>query len=106
MAQINSSGVFIELVAAVLLVVAFFLAATRGPDVVLETQGRGDGRDLGYLGAFLAASIASLYVMYGFDTASSLGRGDQGPAQQRAEGDPARADRLVRHRRADPARRA
>jgi urea carboxylase system permease len=79
MAQINSSGVFIELVAAVLLVIAFFLAATRGPDVVLETQGRGDGRDLGYLGAFLAASIASLYVMYGFDTASSLGEETKDP---------------------------
>jgi urea carboxylase system permease len=73
MAQINSTGVFIELVAAVLLVIAFFILATRGPGVVLETQGRGDGRNLGYLGAFLAASLASAYVMYGFDTASSLG---------------------------------
>jgi urea carboxylase system permease len=73
MAQINSTGVFIELVAAVLLVLAFLVAAERGPDVVLETQGRGDGRNLGYLGAFLAASLASAYVMYGFDTASSLG---------------------------------
>jgi urea carboxylase system permease len=73
MAQINSTGVFIELVAAVLLVIAFLVAATRGPDVVFETQGTGDGRNLGYLGAFLAASLASAYVMYGFDTASSLG---------------------------------
>jgi len=73
MAQINSTGVFIELIAAVLLVLAFLVAAERGPDVVLETQGRGDGRNLGYLGAFLAASLASAYVMYGFDTASSLG---------------------------------
>jgi urea carboxylase system permease len=73
MAQINSTGVFIELVAAVLLVLAFLVAAERGPDVVLETQGRGDGQNLGYLGAFLAASLASAYVMYGFDTASSLG---------------------------------
>ncbi len=28
---------------------------------------------MGYLGAFFIASLASLYVMYGFDTASSLG---------------------------------
>ena len=43
------------------------------PDVVFETQGTGEGHDWGYLGAFLAASLASAYVMYGFDTASSLG---------------------------------
>src|SRR5919112_1096787 len=73
MAQINSTGVFIELVAAVLLVVAFLVSAKRGPHVVLETHGTGAGRNLGYLGAFLAASLASAYVMYGFDTASSLG---------------------------------
>jgi urea carboxylase system permease len=73
MARINSTGVFIELVAAVLLVIAFFVSATRGPGVVFETHGTGDAHNLGYLGAFLAASLASAYVMYGFDTASSLG---------------------------------
>ena len=35
--------------------------------------------DLGYLGAFLAASLASAYVMYGFDTASSLGEESLNP---------------------------
>jgi urea carboxylase system permease len=79
MARINSTGVFIELVAAVLLVIGLLVSATRGPDVVLETQGRGDGQSLGYLGAFLAASVASLYVMYGFDTASSLGEETKDP---------------------------
>ena len=73
MARINSTGVFIELVAAVLLVVAFLVAIKRGPGIVLETNGTGAGHDFGYLGAFLAASLASAYVMYGFDTASSLG---------------------------------
>jgi amino acid transporter len=33
----------------------------------------GAGHPLGYLGAFLVAALASAYVMYGFDTASSLG---------------------------------
>jgi len=41
--------------------------------VVLHSQGHGADWKLGYLGAFLAASLASTYVMYGFDTASSLG---------------------------------
>jgi urea carboxylase system permease len=79
MAQINSSGVFIELIAAILLIVALAVNITRGPDVVMETQGKGADWQLGYLGAFLAASLASAYVMYGFDTASSLGEESHNP---------------------------
>ncbi|WP_020671884.1 APC family permease [Amycolatopsis nigrescens] len=73
MARINSAGVAIELIFAVLLVI--FLAAhfTRGPEVVTETLGTGANHSTGYLGAFLIAAIASSYVMYGFDTAASLG---------------------------------
>ncbi|RJQ70155.1 amino acid permease [Pseudonocardiaceae bacterium YIM PH 21723] len=73
MARINSAGVFIELVFAVLLVVLLAANITRGPEVVTETLGTGDAHDSGYLGAFLIAAIASSYVMYGFDTAASLG---------------------------------
>ena len=79
MARINSTGVFIELIAAVLLILLLAVNITRGPDVLFETQGTGDGRDWGYLGAFLAASLASAYVMYGFDTASSLGEETKDP---------------------------
>jgi urea carboxylase system permease len=79
MSRINSTGVFIELIAACLLVVLLLANVTRGPGVVFETQGRGADWDLGYLGAFLAASLASLYVMYGFDTASSLGEESHDP---------------------------
>jgi urea carboxylase system permease len=73
MSRINSAGVAIELVAACLLIIAFAVHITRGPGVVFESQARGADWQLGYLGAFLAASLASAYVMYGFDTASSLG---------------------------------
>ena len=73
MARINSTGVFIELIAAVLLIILLAANITRGPDVLFETQGTGEGHEWGYFGAFLAASLASAYVMYGFDTASSLG---------------------------------
>jgi urea carboxylase system permease len=79
MATINSAGVFIELIAAVLLILALAINIKRGPDVVTQTQGRGDDWRLGYLGAFLAASLASAYVMYGFDTASSLGEESVNP---------------------------
>src|SRR5687767_2914120 len=79
MSRINSTGVFIELIAAVLLIILLAANITRGPDVLFETQGLGEGHDWGYFGAFLAASLASAYVMYGFDTASSLGEETKEP---------------------------
>lgn len=79
MARINSAGVFIELIAAVLLIVLLAANITRGPEVVMETQDTGAGHSMGYLGAFLVASLASTYVMYGFDTASSLGEESHNP---------------------------
>lgn len=72
MARLNSAGVAIELIAAVLLIGFLVAAAHHGPDVVFDTQNTGSGYSNGYMGAFLVASIASAYVMYGFDTASSL----------------------------------
>lgn len=73
MALINSVGVFVELIAAVLIAIILACNITRGPQVFLSTNGYGAGESGGYLGAFLVASLASGYVMYGFDTASSLG---------------------------------
>ena len=73
MARINSSGVFIELIAAVLIVVLLGANIERGPDIFFSSNGYGAGESMGFLGAFLIASLASGYVMYGFDTASSLG---------------------------------
>ncbi|WP_084143473.1 APC family permease [Amycolatopsis taiwanensis] len=74
MARVNSIGVFIELAAAILLIVILGVNVVRGPSVLLDTHALNESHgSAGYLGAFLVASIASAYVMYGFDTASSLG---------------------------------
>jgi urea carboxylase system permease len=73
MAMINSAGVFIELIAACLIAIILAIHTTRGPQVFFSTNGYGAGTSGGFLGAFLVASLASGYVMYGFDTASSLG---------------------------------
>ncbi len=73
MAMINSAGVFIELIAAVLIAIILALHSVRGPAVFFAMNGYGAGESGGFLGAFLVASLASGYVMYGFDTASSLG---------------------------------
>lgn len=79
MTRINSTGVAIELIAAVLLVVLLAVNAVRGPAVLADTAGTGEGRASGYVGAFLVAALASGYVMYGFDTASSLGEETRDP---------------------------
>ncbi|MFD7168311.1 APC family permease [Streptomyces violascens] len=81
MATINSAGVFIELIAAVVLVGLLAAHITRGPSAIVQTSGFGQGQTLGYFGAFLTASLASAYVMYGFDTASSLGEESIDPAR-------------------------
>ncbi|RNF86973.1 APC family permease [Streptomyces botrytidirepellens] len=81
MARINSAGVAIELVAAIVLILLLAAHFSRGPSVVLDTFGRSEGESLGYFGAFLTASLASAYVMYGFDTASSLGEESVDPGR-------------------------
>ncbi|WP_220186973.1 APC family permease [Pseudonocardia pini] len=73
MTRINSVGVFIELVAAVLIVILLAVNIVNPPSVLFDTRGLGEGMTGGYFGAFLVAALASAYVMYGFDTASSLG---------------------------------
>ncbi|WP_225821855.1 APC family permease [Streptomyces naphthomycinicus] len=81
MATINTAGVFIELIATVVLITLFAVHITRGPQVVLQTHHTGSGYSTGYLGAFLVASLASAYVMYGFDTAASLGEESLDPSR-------------------------
>jgi len=73
MTMINSAGVFIELIAACLIAIFLAVNIRRGPEVFFTLQGYSGGRGWSYLGDFLVASLASGYVMYGFDTASSLG---------------------------------
>ncbi|MCU1515325.1 MAG: amino acid permease-associated region [Pseudarthrobacter sp.] len=72
MTRINSVGVFVELIAAVLLILALGWHVVRGPEVFFTTAGFGEGHDLGFFGVFLIGAMASGYLMYGFDTASSL----------------------------------
>ncbi|MBY8885562.1 amino acid permease [Streptomyces sp. PTM05] len=72
MAKINNVGVAVELIGVTLLIVMLAIHIHRGPQVVMHTAGTGSGQSMGYLGAFLVASIMSAYVFYGFDTAGSL----------------------------------
>ena len=72
LSRINNAGVIAELIGVVLLIALLFAHVRRGPAVLLDTMGRGDGESWGYLGPALAASLMASYVLYGFDTAGTL----------------------------------
>ena len=72
MARINNVGVILELIGATLLIVLLAVHFSRGPGVVFNTLGLGEGHKWGYFGAFIIGGIMSAYVMYGFDTAGTL----------------------------------
>jgi len=50
-ALLNNIGVVVELVASVFLIIFFFAAAVRGPQVILRTEGHATGSSLGVPGA-------------------------------------------------------
>jgi urea carboxylase system permease len=70
---INNIGVTVELVGSVVLIALFLLHAQRGPGVAFDTNGTGANYQLGYLGALLVCLLLGVLVMWGFDTAGSIG---------------------------------
>lgn len=76
MALVTRTGVTIEIVGVLLVVVSLFLHARRGPAVVFETNGvqgsQNGGQGGSYLWPFLASMLMAAYVMYGFDSAAEL----------------------------------
>jgi urea carboxylase system permease len=82
LSRINNVGVFAEMAGAIVLVVLLAIRARRGVDVVLITQGKGDGLPMGYLGPFLAAALVPSFVMYGFDTAGALAEETDDPRRK------------------------
>jgi len=78
MGKITVTGVTIEIIGVVLIVVAMFIKAERSPAAaVMSTGGHGSG--LGYLPAFLASMLMAAYVMYGFDSAAELSEETKDP---------------------------
>ena len=70
---VNNIGVSVELIAVALMIVLFLVHVKRGPGVVTQTNGTGSAYHIGYLGALLVALLLGLYIMWGFDTAGSIG---------------------------------
>ena len=78
MSMINSIGVTCELVGVVLLCIALFSKAKRGPGIVLHT-GVGVGHGGGYLWSFIISGLMAAYVMVGFDSAGELSEETKNP---------------------------
>src|SRR5579863_2356830 len=79
MARINNFGVLAELIGATLLCILLLFHTHRGPQVIVHNLGLGKGHPWGYFGAFIVGGIMSAYVMYGFDTAGTLGEETNDP---------------------------
>ena len=79
MARINNFGVIAELIGASLLCILLLFHIHRGPQVIVHNLGLGKGHEWGYFGAFIVGGIMSAYVMYGFDTAGTLGEETNDP---------------------------
>ncbi|HEX2299173.1 MAG TPA: amino acid permease, partial [Pseudonocardiaceae bacterium] len=76
MSLINSIGVTCELVGVVLLCVALFSKAERGPGIVLDTGIVGGS---GYVWALVVSGLMAAYVMVGFDSAGELSEETKDP---------------------------
>ena len=101
-AIVNNTGVLFEILGMV--VFAFIVAPFhhhQSAGVIFHTGGTSLTT-----GTFLVAMFMSLYVIYGFDTASTLSEETKRPAHRGAEGRHRVCDRRVRDRRGLPLRDA
>jgi urea carboxylase system permease len=79
MARINNFGVIAELIGSSILVILLAFHFHHGPGVIAHAYHYGAGHPWGYFGALLVGGIVSAYVMYGFDTAGTLGEETNDP---------------------------
>ena len=79
MSRINNFGVIAELVGSTILVILFLFHLHHSPAVIAHSYGLGAGHPWGFFGALLVGGIVSAYVMYGFDTAGTLGEETSDP---------------------------
>lgn len=78
MGRITVTGVTLEIIGVVLIVIAMFFHAQRNPAAAVANDGS-HGHGLGYAGAFLASMLMAAYVMYGFDSAAELSEETRDP---------------------------
>ena len=79
MARINNFGVLAELIGSSVLIILFLFHLHHSPAVIAHAYTYGHGHPWGFFGALLVGGLVSAYVMYGFDTAGTLGEETNDP---------------------------
>src|SRR5215472_4388753 len=79
MTLVNSTGVVLEILGVIAIVIALFSHAKRGVSVLTDTSGAAPTPGSPYIWAFLASGLMAAYVMVGFDSAGELSEETRAP---------------------------
>jgi urea carboxylase system permease len=79
MTLVNSTGVVLEILGVIAIVIALFSHAKRGVSVLTDTSGAAPTPGSPYIWAFLASGLMAAYVMVGFDSAGELSEETRSP---------------------------
>ncbi len=82
-AYVNNTGVAAEIVGTIGFSIALLLLGHHQPlSVIFDTAGTGHGSPAGYFGAFTLAMFMSLWVIFGFDAAGTVGEETLDPSRR------------------------
>lgn len=79
MSVVNSTGVVLEILGVIAIVITLFAHSRRGPSVLLHTTGAAPTPGTAYIWAWLASGLMASYVMVGFDSAGELSEETRAP---------------------------
>jgi urea carboxylase system permease len=79
MSVVNSTGVVLEILGVIAIVITLFAHAKRSPAVVMHTTGAAPTPGSPYIWAWLASGLMASYVMVGFDSAGELSEETRAP---------------------------
>jgi urea carboxylase system permease len=79
MSIINSTGVVLEILGVIAIVITLFAHAKRSPAVLVHATGAAPTPGTPYIWAWLASGLMAAYVMVGFDSAGELSEETHAP---------------------------
>jgi urea carboxylase system permease len=79
MSVVNSTGVVLEILGVIAIVITLFAHARRGPGVLVHATGAAPTPGTPYIWAWLASGLMASYVMVGFDSAGELSEETRAP---------------------------
>jgi urea carboxylase system permease len=79
MSVVNSSGVVLEILGVIAIVITLFANSKRSPAILVHTTGAAATPGSPYIWAWLASGLMASYVMVGFDSAGELSEETHAP---------------------------